>query len=68
MKETYSRPTIVNADAAEPSGLAPWGLIAAAAASAAGYAAGRSVTKAMKASPSIQLPSLTPSRRIADDF
>lgn len=58
MKETYSRPTIVNADAVEPSGLAPWGVLAAAAATAAGYAAGRSVTKAVKASPSIKLPSL----------
>ena len=59
MKESYSRPTIVNADAAaEPNGIAPWGVVAAAAATAAGYAAGRSVTKAVKAMPSIKLTAL----------
>ena len=68
MKETYSQPTIVNADVTEASGLAPWGVIAAAAATAAGYAAGRAVTKAVRAIPSIQLPALPRARRVADDF
>ena len=62
MKENYSRPAITNADAAEPTGLAPWGVVAKAAATAVGYKAGRAVTRAAKATPSIKLPSLTKGR------
>lgn len=54
MKETYSRPTVTNADIESNStGWVP------AAAMLAGYAAARVVTNAIKAAPSIKLPSLT---------
>lgn len=62
MKETYSRPTVTNADLFEATPLAPWGVVAAAAATMAGYASGRSVTKAVKATPSIKLPALPRSK------
>lgn len=53
MKENYSRPTVTNADIeSKVSELLPI------AGMAAGYAAGRAITKAVKASPSIKLPSL----------
>lgn len=55
MKETYSRPTIINADISEANGLAP---LAAGAAMLGGYATARVVTKAVKATPSIKLPAL----------
>lgn len=58
MKENYSRPTVTNADISEANPLAPWGVVAKAAATAVGYAAGRAVTKAVKATPSIKLPAL----------
>ena len=62
MKETYSRPTVTNAELSEVTPLAPWGVIAAAAATMAGYASGRAVTKAAEARPSIKLPALTRSK------
>lgn len=62
MKKTYSRPTVTNADLSETTPLAPWGVVVAAAASMAGYAAGRAVTKAVKATPSIKLPALPRSK------
>lgn len=54
MKEKYIRPQIVNFDAAENLS----GVIPAVAATVAGYAAGRAVTKAMKAAPSRKLENL----------
>ncbi len=53
MKEKYIRPQVVNSDAAEnATGWVPaLGLLA-------GYAAGRAVTNAMKASPSRKLKNL----------
>ena len=59
MKETYFRPTVTNSDVSDANGLAPWGVVAKAVATAVGYAAGRAVTKASRAMPSIKLPSLT---------
>ena len=54
MKETYSRPTITNSEL--ESNITGW---VPAAAMLAGYAAARVVTNAIKAAPSIKLPSLT---------
>lgn len=59
MKETYLRPTVTNADISEANPLAPWGVVAKAAATAVGYAVGRAVTNASRAMPSIKMPSLT---------
>ena len=54
MKESYSRPTITNSEL--ESNINGWvpalGMLA-------GYAAARVVTNAIKATPSIKLPSLT---------
>ncbi|MBR0062466.1 MAG: hypothetical protein IJP68_13410 [Selenomonadaceae bacterium] len=58
MKENYSRPTITNADISEANSLAPWGVVAKAAATAVGYAVGRAVTNASRAMPSIKTPAL----------
>ena len=57
MKETYSRPTITNADIESRVEAIP-----AIVGMAVGYAAGRALTKAVKAAPSIKLPSLTRSK------
>lgn len=54
MKENYSRPTVTNADIESKVNEA----IPAIVGMAAGYVAGRAITKAVKASPSIKLPSL----------
>ena len=56
MKETYSRPIIADYNSLEEKNLAPF---AAGAAMLGGYAAARAVTKAVKAAPTIKLPSLT---------
>ncbi len=63
MKETYSRPTVTNADIeGNISDVLP--IVGM----AAGYVAGRAITKSVKASPSVQLPALTPARRIDNDI
>ena len=54
MKEKYIRPQVVNFDVAENS----TGLLPAIFATAAGYAAGRALTNAIKASPSRKLENL----------
>lgn len=51
MREQYVKPTVIG-DASKD------GVIPAVVAMAAGYAAGRAITKAASASPSIQLPSI----------
>ena len=63
MKETYSRPTVTNVDIESNTNevLPIVGM-------AAGYAAGRVITKAMDARPSIKRPALTPARRVVDDI
>ena len=57
MKETYSRPTVTNADLESKVEALPF-----IAGSAVGYALGRAITKAVKASPSIKLPALQRSK------
>lgn len=59
MKEKYNRPVVANSDVMDNLALAPLGVVAAAAASMAGYATARKITQAVKAAPSIKLPSLT---------
>ena len=54
MKETYSRPTITNADIESKVEAIP-----AIVGLALGYAAGRAITKAVEARPMIKLPALT---------
>ena len=63
MKETYSRPTVTNVDIESNTNevLPIVGM-------AAGYVAGRAITKAMDARPSIKRPALTPARRVVDDI
>lgn len=73
MKEKYSSPMIVNAEIAEgKEGAFPFvvaGVTAKAAmALLAGYAAGRAVSKAVKASPNFKLPSLKMFRGDENDF
>lgn len=55
MRETYSRPIIANPDLLNEKNIAP---IAPGLAMLAGYATARKVTQAVKAAPSIKLPSL----------
>ena len=61
MKEKYSSPTMINAGTLEVSMTEKAGAfpLVAAVGAAAGYAAGRAITNAVKASPSSKLPSLT---------
>lgn len=69
MKETYLRPTIVNAEAFEIEGIIPWAVTATkAVALLAGYMAGRAATKIMEARPVFKLPTLTKGRRVENDF
>ena len=64
MKKTYTRPIVANSDIMDNLGLAPLGVIAAAAATMAGYASGRKVTHAIKAAPLTKLQGI--SRRNSD--
>lgn len=59
MKKNYTRPIVANSDVMDNLGLAPLGVVAAAAATMAGYASGRKITHAIKAAPLMKLQSLT---------
>lgn len=59
MKKPYSHPIVANSEVTDNFGLVPLGAIAAAVATAAGYAVARSITNAVKASPYSKTPSLT---------
>lgn len=59
MKENYTRPIVANSDVMDNLGLAPLGVVAAAAATMAGYASGRKITHAIKAAPLMKLQALT---------
>lgn len=61
MRETYSRPIIANPDLLNEKNVAP-AAIASGLAMLAGYATARKVTQAVKAAPSIKLPSLPRSK------
>ncbi len=59
MKKNYTRPIVANSDVMDNLGLAPLGVVAAAAATMAGYASGRKITHAIKAAPFMKLQALT---------
>ncbi len=57
MKEKYTRPVVANSDVMDNLAVLP--VLAGVVGLAAGYTTARKITQAVKAAPSIKLPSLT---------